>query len=155
MHDINSTVGDERFTALYLAVCDKKSYDKTLSLLLSKGADVSLRCTTSQRTALHVAAMNDSIQAIEILLAHRSDLSATDSYLLTPYVLALKQDEAHAASLLLERMTAKQNEDRWAHVKGNIGPVGDLSLGKALRRFAKLGQADVVEILLDNGVNVN
>ena len=155
VQDVNSTVGDEKFTALYLAACDKRSYDKTLSLLLSKGADVSSRCTTSQKTALHVAAMSGNIQAIEVLLAHGADLSATDSKLSTPYVLALEEDETHAASRLLEHMTAKQNEDRWLQVKGNIGPMDDLSLGKALRRFAKFGQADMVQIMLDNGADVN
>ena len=153
--DVNSTVGDEKFTALYLAACHKTSYDKTLSLLLSKGADVSLRCTSSQKTALHVAAMHGNIQAIEVLLAHGADLNATDSNLSTPYVLALERNKPRAASRLLERMTAKKNEDRWLQVKGNIGPVDDRSLGKALRRFAKLGQADIVEILLGNGADVN
>ena len=155
VQNVNSTVGDEKFTALYLAACDEMLYDKTLSLLLSKGADVSLKCTASQKTALHVAAMNGNIQAIEVLLAHGADLSATDSNLSTPYVLALEQDRSHAASRLLERMKAKKNEDRWAQVKGNIGPIDNLSLGKALRRFAKLGQADIVEILLNNGADVN
>ena len=155
VQDVNSTVGDEGFTALYLAACNELSYDKTLPLLLSKGADVSSRCTTRERTSLHVAAMNGDIQAIEVLLAHGADLSATDSSLSTPYVLALEHNEPHAASRLLERTKAKQNEDRWAQVKGNIGPIDDLSLGKALRRCSRLGQADVVEILLDNGADVN
>ena len=155
VEDINSTVGDEKFTALYLAASHTLSYNKTLPLLLSKGADVSRRCTTSQETALHVAAINGDIQAIEVLLAHGADMSATDSNLSTPYVLALEEGQPHVASRLLERMTAKQNEDRWAQVKGDIGPIDDLSLGKALRRFSKLGQAEVVEILLDHGVDVN
>ncbi|KAM0805996.1 ankyrin repeat-containing domain protein, partial [Usnea florida] len=146
---------DLDFPSLYLAACNDRSFDETLPLLLSKGADVSRRCTTSQKTALHVAAMNGDIQAIEVLLAHGADMSATDSNLSTPYLLALEEDKPHAASRLLERMTAKQNEDRWAQVKGDIGPIDDPSLGKALRRFSKLGQAEVVEILLDHGVDVN
>ena len=155
VQDVNSTVGDEKFTALYLAACNKLSHDKTLPLLLSKGADVSSRCTTRERTSLHVAAMNGDIKAIEVLLAHGADPSATDSNLSTPYVLALEHNKSHAASRLLERMTAKQNEDRWLKVKGNGRPVDVLSLGKPLRRFAKLGQAGIVEILLDNGVDIN
>ena len=155
VQDVNSTVGDEKFTALYLAACGRTSYDKTLSLLLSKGADVSARCTTSQKTALHVAAMSGNIQAIEVLLAHGADLSATDTESSTPYILALEEDQSHAASRLLEHMTAKRREERCLQVKGNIVPNDHSSMGKNLRRFAKFGQADMIQILLDNGADVN
>ena len=52
-------------------------------------------------------------------------------------------------------MTAQQKEDRWVQVKGKIGPIDDLSMGKSLRRSAKTGQVDMVQTLLDNGADVN
>ena len=84
VQDVNSAVGDDGFTALYLAASDKHSYKKTLPLLLSKGADVSSKCTTSQKTALHPAADHGLIKVIEFLISHAADPSATDSKLRTP-----------------------------------------------------------------------
>ena len=155
VHDVHGIVGDGKFTALYLATWHPGSYEKTLPLLLSKGADVSSTCGTMQWTALHVAAIKGRVQAIEVLLSYSADPRATDHRLLTPYALALENNQPLAAQRILERGMAHQFEDRCLQVKGNIIPNDDLSLGKALRRFAKFGQADIVEILLDNGVDVN
>ena len=154
VQDVNRAVGDDGITALHLAAGRKHSYTKTLPLLLSKGADVSSKLLTTQMTALHVAAWNGSIEVIEVLLSHAADPSATDSKLRTPYVMALEGSKPLAAQRLLQHMTAKQDEGR-LQISGNIGSSDNLSLGKALRRVAKLGKADIVEILLNNGADVN
>ena len=155
VQDVNRGVGDDGFTALYLAASGKNSYKKTLPLLLSKGADVSSKCTTHHSTALHAAARNGLVKNIEVLLSHAADPSATDSKLRTPYVTALEADMPLAAQRLLNYVTAQKNEDKLLQMKGEIGPIDLLSMGRSLHRSAEVGLVDMVQTLLDNGADVN
>lgn len=155
VHDVNSVVGKGEFTALYLAMLDLDSYLDILPLLLSKGADVHLRCTERRWTALHYAAEIGNINAIDFLLAHGADASAMDTRTFTPQLVALDSNKLKVAKRLLKHMTAQQNENRGLQPNDNQYPPEERSLDMPLHSCAKSGQVDMIRKLLDDGADIN
>ncbi len=155
VHDVNSIVGDDEFTALYLATGDRSSHLDTLPLLLSKGADVHLRCTEWRWTALHVAAEDGNINAIEILLGHGADASAIDTRNFTPQLVALDVGHLQAARRLAEHTTFQQNEIRNSQPSDDKVSLERKDLDKPLHSCAKFGKVDMIRKLLDDGADIN
>jgi len=155
VHDVNSIVGVGGFTALYLTSGDLASHLDTLPLLLSKGADVHLKCTERRWTALHAAAEAGNINAIEILLAHGADASAMDTRNFTPQLVALDANQTQAAQRLLEHTTAKQDGIKSSQPNDNKISPHETSLDMPLHSCAKTGQVDMIRKLLDDGADIN
>ncbi len=155
VHDVNSIVGNDEFTALYLATGDRSSHLDTLPLLLSKGADVHLRCTEWRWTALHVAAEDGNINAIEVLLGHGADASAIDTRNFTPQLVALDVSHIQAARRLAEHTTFQQNEIRNSQPSDDKVSLERKDLDKPLHSCAKFGQVDMIRKLLDDGADIN
>lgn len=132
--------------------------------LLKHGADVNLRATFGGpshgegTTALHLAASDDKLELIRLLLAHGADATVRDgNYQSPPYGWAEHFGHEKAARLLLE---SAANTDLLAAVRlGSLQQVRSLLDAGAhelpgeppLHAAARLGRMEIVRLLLEHG----
>lgn len=96
--NIDVPIGLTGSTALHVAAAQKSS---ALIDLLSNGASIDKRDARG-RTALHIAAVEDSSQGVAALLRSGANVSAKDRYGLTPADLAHARGNKSTAEMLLE-----------------------------------------------------
>jgi len=94
--DINQTRPIDLFSGLMLA--SKLNQVDMARLFISKGADVSLY-TVSMRNALHIAALNNSIEVAKILV-NETNINVNDREELCALAVAARQDHREIVSLL-------------------------------------------------------
>ena len=68
----------DKFGRSPLHVASAVDYVDMVEFLLENGADVAAKTYGECQTALHFAAKNDAVNAIKMLLAHKSDINCTD-----------------------------------------------------------------------------
>ena len=95
-------------------------------------------------TALHVAAIKGHADVIELLLTNGADINAESETGATPLVLAAENGKIEALQFIL------QHKDKIVNIEAR-GAGG----GTALHVAAIKGHADVIELLLTNGADIN
>lgn len=163
--DVNAVVDEARFTALYLVAGDKSPSKGTLSFLLSKGADLSLKSGVFNWTSLHAAAEAGNIEHIQVLLSHGADPSILDSRKFTPRLVAIENNNFDAAQVLADHEMAQNkiaNKPNLQIENTNVLQTEELNLqdqfsrlSPALHSCAALGDVMMVRRLLDDGADVD
>ena len=85
----------------------RRGNSEAVSLLLAHGADAFLITDNDKRSALHLAAMSNSVLCLRLLLNHRVgnrilDINAKDIYNVTPLKVAIETRSAAAVSYLIK-----------------------------------------------------
>ncbi|MCY4520798.1 MAG: ankyrin repeat domain-containing protein [Caldilineaceae bacterium] len=129
-------VGD---TPLVKAVA--RDQTKTVHVLLEFGTDVVSLIPKMKRTALHVAAVHNSINAMQVLLSSGADVHCRDRDGFTPLHTAAIDGRTEAAQLLLE-VGAEVN----ARSQRGYTPLYMTAIN---------GKSDTADLLLKSGATVN
>ena len=106
--------------------------------LLDEGADVD---TTLQRTSLHAAAANGSIEIVELLIERGADVNLQDIHGRVPIFVALAKHQTEIARRLSE-------EETDVGIRTNDGST-------LLMAAVRAGDAELVRWALDRGTDVN
>lgn len=124
------------YELLHIAVrCERIEMVKYLLGL--EGIDIDRR-DRRERTALHVGIMERRTEIIKTLLENGARIDTKDQWGDSPLEDACRYSTGEVVSLLLHER-----------------PGGDESLGNCLRRLASNGNTEVIEELLDSGVDIN
>ena len=123
---------DQEHTALTLAA--ERGHTEITRLLLKAGGDVNITTSVGNRTALIAASINGYTDIVRMLLKHNADVYVSHTLRFTAATEAAC--EGHADIVELFDKTAFNQED-------------------AIVCAAEAGYANVVEILLNKGLNVN
>jgi cytohesin len=172
--NVNAKDEDSKTPLLHAAVDGHKD---VVELLIAKGADIELRCTTCGGTALGHAASGGHKEIIELLIEKGADVNAKDENSLTPLDLAIIYKSSRNRMLaqlahseiadLLRKHGAKHGTIYGAAAGGDIEAVkvflandmdvnarpkyGDSALVHAVRG----GSRELVELLISEGADVN
>jgi|GEM_PF-1963715 len=110
-----------------------------VTLLIQTGADVKASATDNGHTALHLAALNNAVQSVPLLLAEGADINAPNHQQETPLSLAASTGHCEITTLLLETgadIFTSDNDDN-----------------TPLHQSAHFGHAEVVQQLLNAGAD--
>lgn len=143
--DSGNAIPDEASPAYGSTGLQSASYnDQTecMALLLTHGADINLSVGPDQGTPLHQAALHDSINAAQLLIASGAELETRNGLGLTPLHDAANSNAAKVAALLL---ASGAPVDTPTDKEGN----------SALLLAAHQGNLEVAAVLVESGANVN
>ena len=139
--DVNAHVVDEHGqTALFAAAVGGNV--EVVEVLLKHGADVNVADASGQ-TALFVAADKGNVEVVGTLLNHGADVKITDAFGKTVFTVALEMRNMAVVLVLLNH-----------GLKSESMPPGEECMS-ALNLASKFGSTDVIQILLDCGMDVN
>ena len=136
---------------------------ETLEFLISNNADVNLKNKDGE-SPLHVAG-GAKKELIEFLISNGADLNIKDKYDRTPLDLMEKRGQFESARILRKHgckngsiQSAADGGDTEAvkdFLEGGIDVNANSKLGTALHRAVLRGHMDIVDLLINNGANVN
>ncbi|KZV87520.1 hypothetical protein EXIGLDRAFT_652113 [Exidia glandulosa HHB12029] len=136
-------LGSQRTRPGSAATQQSMDHAAALDVLLSYGADLSLRAINGA-TPLHFAsAIYGRPDLVRILLAHGADVNAQDKYGQTPLFDAMLTDELECVEILLEAgtdTTIRSADGVTIDVMGPVAPRISAALGRALRKRAGEGE---------------
>jgi len=112
-----------------------------VKVLLNDGVDVNIKTGKDGFTPLMIAAKQDDLYMVSMLLQNRAEVNAKNDYGFTAFMEAARACNLDVLKLLLEQ-GANINE------QGNLGST-------ALSNAVFLGQKGVVKFLIDNQADVN
>ncbi|CBL43795.1 hypothetical protein HDN1F_02120 [gamma proteobacterium HdN1] len=103
-----------------------------LKLLLEKGAAVSEKSPESGLTALHIAAQNGSIAAVEFLLSHGAEINAVGRYRNTPLV-----DAVLGSRLEMVKYLVSKKADTGVRTQGDatLKDLVDMGVSKEIKSY--------------------
>ncbi|KAF4624521.1 hypothetical protein G7Y89_g13649 [Cudoniella acicularis] len=146
------------FTSVFGAVI-APGHPATLEMFLLRGADSNATCSgesVTNRTLLHEAAFNESVDCAAVLLRHGANLNAKDSWGKTPLHYAAQEDREETVRLFLKKGSEINNCDEdgltplmFAALKGSL---------KTLKLLLDRGADDAIEAtkyLLDGGADID
>lgn len=168
--DATNTAG---ICSLYIAA--KRGHSKVVAALLEAGADMNMRTRSMGLNALHAAAQNGHVLAVERLLKKGANIDTQSTAGETPIVLAAMAGHASVVKVLLEQHinpealnyrgeTLLHTAAKYGHSmvadhlveKGVSSEIRKVSTGEtALFIACQEGNADVCQILLDHGAQVD
>ncbi|KZV91567.1 hypothetical protein EXIGLDRAFT_676002 [Exidia glandulosa HHB12029] len=135
--------GSQRTTPLVASAKESMDHAAALKVLLSYGADLSLRAI-NDATPLHFAsAIKGRPDLVRILLAHGADINAQDKYGQTALFDAMLTDELECVEILLEAgadTKIKSADSVSVDIMGPVAPRISAALGRALRKRAGEGE---------------
>ncbi len=145
---------DEDKTPLYAAT--EIGDLSIVALLLSQGANVETTSTMFKRTALHIAAYNNKVNIIKLLLLFDAPINAINAYNVTPLKGAVHKEHEEVIKILLEagadtRIVDVDGESAlaMAHTKKNTKLVRLLSthIGNDLSEYRSNDtEAEIIEV---------
>ncbi len=140
--EINYSNKEKKTPLMYSASYNNNS--ETTESLISLGANVN---ASSQYglTSLMYASINDKLDNVKVLLANGADINAKDSDGITPLMRALANNHLDIARYLIEAgadVTVKDKD-------------GNTALVYLLDRDEKVDAPDIVQMMIDGGVDVN
>ncbi len=124
-------------TPLHYAAANKRH--NYCPLLLEKGAKINAS-NKNGRTPLHIAARENNLCAIKTMLKYNTDVEVRDNIGYTPLQLACLEGALQVVEALFEKVNV--NSDK-------------LDSKKLLHLAVQSGNGDLVEYLLDQGLNIN
>ena len=108
-HEVFETDPENDYTAVHWAVLQDEV--EILRMLLEK-TELSPDSTDKvDRTPLHLAAINNRLEAIDILLDHKADINPRDKWNALPIQLAFEDENLSAAVALIEKDAKIENID--------------------------------------------
>ncbi len=130
------------FTPLHYAA--KNGWSEVLKILLENGANASPKSAPKDRewTPIHYAAKEGYLEIVKILISNRVDKEIKTSFGLTPLLVAAEFGHAEIVKFLLTEKAEK-----------NAKTIPDNHCMNALHYAAVGGFADVVQVLLDAGID--
>lgn len=130
------------FTPVHYAA--QNGWSEVLKILLENGANASPKSAPKDRewTPIHYAAKSGHLEIVKILISNRVDKEIKTSFGLTPLLVGAEFGHAEIVKFLLEERAEK-----------NVKTIPDNHCMNALHYAAVGGFADVVQILLDAGIN--
>ncbi|MEJ2317473.1 MAG: ankyrin repeat domain-containing protein [Gammaproteobacteria bacterium] len=123
-------------TALMMAI--NRQRIESVKLLLKRGADVLRPRSSLGNSVLHYAAMGDSVELVQALLAQEARMDTQNAYGLTPAMVASARGKAGIVGLLID-------------AGADIDLAGNPGRNTALSVAAGNDHVDIIKLLTGNG----
>ncbi|CAH0549306.1 unnamed protein product [Brassicogethes aeneus] len=119
-----------------------KNHTETAKFLINKGADVNLRGSKSNATALHVAAATGNVEIAKVLLSKDADIDAQDINGYSPLIYAVRKNHTETAKFLINK-------------GADVNLRGSKDNATALHDAAATGNVEIANVLVSNGADIN
>jgi ankyrin repeat protein len=143
--NVNAKDEDSKTPLLHAAVDGHKD---VVELLIAKGADIELRCTTCGGTALGHAASGGHKEIIELLIEKGADVNAKSKGETTPLHSAAMHDHKEIAELLIAKGADVNVKDENSHTPLDLAIIYKSSRNRML---AQLAHSEIADLLRKHG----